>query len=122
MIRQQEPKFEDKSLDELIRRCREGSKHYLAGRSHDETYCLELFHRALVHQDQEAWQAIYTQTQSLITDWVWHHSKFRHTREEAGFFVHAAFAGFWRTLSKPETAARFNHLGQLLGYLKGCRP
>jgi DNA-directed RNA polymerase specialized sigma24 family protein len=120
MARQQEPKFEDVSLGELIRRCREESKHYLAGRPHDETYCLDLFHRALFEQDQGAWQAIYTQYQTLITDWVWHHSKFPHTGEEAGFFVNAAFAGFWRTVSKPEMAAKFNHLGQLLGYLKRC--
>lgn len=120
MGQQHDIKFEDLNLGELIRRCQVESKHYLAGHPYDETYSLELFHRALFKQDQEAWQSIYAQYQILVTDWIWRHSKFRRTSEEPGFFVNAAFISFWHSTSKPELALKFNHLGQFLRYLKCC--
>jgi hypothetical protein len=52
------------AYDELARRCRQESERYLAGRSHDETYCFELFRRAIFDHDQAAWQAIYAQYQT----------------------------------------------------------
>ena len=106
--------------DELARRCRQESKHYLAGRSHNETYCFELFRRAIFDRDQAAWQAVYTQYQALVAAWVRQHSKFQPIDEEPAFFVNAAFAGFWRRVSKPEITLHFNNLGQLLQYLKQC--
>jgi RNA polymerase sigma factor (sigma-70 family) len=106
--------------DELARRCRQESERYLAGRSHDETYCFELFRRAIFDHDQMAWQAVYAQYQALVTHWVRQHSKFQPIDEEPAFFVNAAFAGFWRRVSKLETTLHFNNLGQLLQYLKYC--
>jgi hypothetical protein len=88
------------SVEELAQRCRQESEKYLAGQPHDETYCFELFRRAIFNRDQAAWQAIYAQYQTLITSWVWRHSKFQSTNEEAASFVNAAFIRFWRTVSK----------------------
>jgi hypothetical protein len=71
----------------------------------------ELFRRAILNRDQAAWQAIHAQYQTLITSWVWRHSKFQSTNEEAASFVNAAFIRFWRTVSK-------KGMGQFLATLK----
>jgi hypothetical protein len=108
------------SVDLLAQHCQQETEKYLAGHSHDETYCLELFRRATLDDNQEAWRAIYAQYQNLVADWIWQYSKFRRTDEEITVFVNAAFMRFWRTISKQSKEFQFDNLGQLLGYLKRC--
>lgn len=111
---------DDLNVDDLAARCRQESKQYLTGNTHDESYCLELFHRAIYHQSQPAWRAIYAQFQHLVADWVRQHSRFQHIEEDLTVLVNTAFARFWRTTSKQSRRFRFNRLGQLLQYLKSC--
>jgi hypothetical protein len=109
------------SIDELIQRCQQETNKYLAGHPHDETYCLELFRRAILNDNQQAWQAIYTQYQSLVADWIWQHSKSQSINEDVTVLINAAFMRFWRTVSKKNNGSfQFNSLGQLLGYFKKC--
>jgi hypothetical protein len=108
------------SVEELSRRCRQESESYLAGRPHDESYCLELFRRAVFQHDQVAWQAIYAQYQSLILYWVQRHSQLQNAGEEPTFFVNAAFVRFWYITSKKEMGPKLDSMGKLLHYLKCC--
>jgi len=66
------------SIGDLTWRCRQESAQYLAGNAHNETYCLELFRRAIVDQDQAAWPALYTHYEPLVAEWARHHPKFQH--------------------------------------------
>lgn len=108
------------SVNELALRCQQEREKFLAGSACDETYSLELFHRALFDHDQAAWQAIYAEYQPMVTQWVRRCSRFQHTNEEAAFFVNAAFTRFWRAVSGWERRSQFDSLPKLLGYLKCC--
>ena len=108
------------NIEDLARRCRQESKHFLNNQPYDEHYCLELFRQALLEHSQAAWHAIYAQYEKLVIGWVRQHPKFHSTAEEARFFANAAFTRFWRALSDPDKLIRLEHLSQLLRYLKSC--
>jgi RNA polymerase sigma factor (sigma-70 family) len=108
------------SVDELALRCQQEHEKFLAGSACDETYSLELFHRALFDHDQAAWQAIYAEYHPMVTQWVRRYSRFQYTNEETAFFVNAAFTRFWRAVSRREMRSQFDSLPRLLGYLKCC--
>jgi hypothetical protein len=57
---------------ELARRCAEEMVCYRRGRPYDPRHCYELFRRALVGRDEEAWAALYSQYQRLMRRWVAH--------------------------------------------------
>lgn len=108
------------TVSQLAECCQaEGKKYQQTGQS-NEVYCLELFRRALVEQNQMAWHAIYVQYQALVAAWVHGYSRFSETGEEVDFFVNEAFARFWQYRTKPAKTDKFDTLGQYLRYLKLC--
>lgn len=107
------------SLSGLAHRCAEESARFFQQRPHDPRYCYELFRRAVVEDDQGAWECIYTQFRSLVTSWVTRHPAFSASEEEAQFFVNRAFEKMWSALT-PEKFARFPDLSSLLKYLQLC--
>jgi hypothetical protein len=108
------------TISQLAERCQAESRRYQQSEQSDQRYCFELFRRALVEQNEPAWQAIHTQYQPLVAAWVRYYSRFPDTGEEADFFVNDAFARLWRSGSKPETAAKLDGLGKCLKFLKAC--
>ncbi len=107
-------------IEKLAARCRQETSGYLTGRGWTEEFCLELFRRAVMNNDQSAWQAIYLQYRRLVADWVRQHRSFVQTNEEADFFVNAAFMRFWQGLSQQNSGPRLDGFAGFLQYLKSC--
>jgi len=97
---------------ELARSCREETDRYLRGEPFRESFCFELFRRAIVERDDAAWAGIHAQYAGLARIWL----KARMDEDEG---VNAAFERFWRALD-PAKFARFGSLAAVLNYLKMC--
>lgn len=106
-------------IHRLAGRCAQESEHFFRGRPSDQRYSYELFRRALVESDQEAWHYIYQLYSPLVDGWVRRSNAFASTGESSEYFVAAAFAKFWRAVA-PERFDAFPTLGSLLHYLQLC--
>ena len=107
------------TLTELADHCAQETEGFFQGQSYDPQYCFELFRRAILEQDQLAWEAIHVQYQSLVAGWVNKHRGFETSGEEAQYFVNRAFEKIWVAMT-PDRFRRFSDLKALLGYLKMC--
>src|SRR5690242_10117840 len=79
----------------------------------------ELFRRAIVERDDEAWADIYTHYRLLLISWARHASA--HVPNVAPYedIAGRALTRAWTALS-PEQFAQFPSLATLLGYLRAC--
>ena len=109
----------DLDLGEVIRRCAQETDRFFRRERVDPRYCFELFRRALVLQDQGAWDAIYTQYAPLVLNWVEQHPSFPSLSEEPEYFVNWAFTKMWSAIT-PERFQEFAELKAILRYLKMC--
>jgi hypothetical protein len=107
------------TLAELVEQCSKETDRFFRSQNYDPGYCFELFRRAIVDQDQLAWEAIITQYHSLVGKWVIQHPGFETSGEEAQYFVNRSFEKIWVALIS-EKFQGFNELGFLLRYLKMC--
>jgi len=107
------------AVDELAQRCRQETNNYFKHQNHDDSYCFELFRRAIQEQEKYAWNLICIQYQPLVTGWVSQHSGYESTGEEVEYFVNGALGKIAGTLT-PEKFHSFSDLGYLLRYLKMC--
>lgn len=82
-----------------------------------ETY--ELFRRAIVDRDSDAWGAIHQQFRSLLASWAWRYGGRTFSPEECTDIADQAFARAWSALT-PERFGDFQSLARLLGYLRAC--
>jgi DNA-directed RNA polymerase specialized sigma24 family protein len=85
----------------------------------EEQEGFELFRRAIVLRDSEAWSAIYTRYRPLMIVWVRRCDSYAHSNESADDIADQAFARAWAALT-PERFAEFPSLARLLGYLRAC--
>lgn len=106
-------------MEYLREACARESKLYYENRAHNPLYCYELFRRAIVLRNEEAWRQIYSQYQPQVACWVRAHRAYPHCNEQVEYFVNAAFAKFWQAIT-PEKFARFDALDGLLRYLQMC--
>jgi DNA-directed RNA polymerase specialized sigma24 family protein len=106
-------------IHRLAGHCAQQSEHFFRGRPSDQRFSYELFRRALVDGDQQAWNYVYQLYSPLVDGWVRRSTAFNSTGESSEYFVAAAFTKFWRAVS-PERFASFPTLGSLLHYLQLC--
>jgi DNA-directed RNA polymerase specialized sigma24 family protein len=108
------------ALGELARYCAEEGAKFLAGRSSNDTYAMELFRRALVERDDDAWTYLYQQFSNQVFTWIANHpgSHALNTEDRSGL-VNVAFIRFWRAIL-PERWVRYSSLASVLTYLKCC--
>lgn len=85
----------------------------------DEQEGYELFRRAIVERDSDAWSAIYTRYRPLLVAWVRRADSFAHSNEPAEDIADQAFTRAWAALT-PVRFAEFPSLARLLGYLRAC--
>jgi hypothetical protein len=109
----------DLPLVELARRCREETLRFLRGDVRDDTYCFEIFKRAVVQRDDDAWSAIMEQYRGIVLAYVSQHTSARLFREPDDYWINRAFQRFWSAVS-PDRFDRFPDLPALLKYLKLC--
>jgi DNA-directed RNA polymerase specialized sigma24 family protein len=79
----------------------------------------ELFRRAIVEQDEDAWAEIHTRYRSLMVAWAHHSSAATQVGEHYDDLADQAFARAWAALS-PARFAQFPTLSRLLAYLRTC--
>lgn len=107
------------NLRMLIWHCAAESERFYRGEAHDTRYSFELFRRALVERDDEAWTYIYRHYSSLVERWVCRTSAFHLSGESSDYFVTGAFIKFWQAVT-PERFDSFDNLARLLQYLRLC--
>jgi len=111
------------NLADLAKRCGQETDLYFTRQDSDSRYCFELFRRAILDKDMDAWRMIITQYQSLVARWVdkWFskHPDFSSTHDEAQDFIAQAFERFWVSFT-PAKLEKSQSLAAILRYLQMC--
>ena len=107
------------SFAELAHRCREETLRFMRAEPRDDSYCLELFERAIVRREDEAWASIVAQYRGIVLNYVAQHSIAATLSEPDDYWVNRAFQRFWSAVG-PTRFAQFPDLAALLKYLKLC--
>lgn len=98
----------------------DGCKERKPNNSH-ESYCFEMFRRAIVEKSEHCWALIYQQYERLVCEWIFEIVSDTQMlgAETPGSLVAKTFTNFWRAFdhSKLEKAAAF---APILSYLKSC--
>ena len=109
------------SINDLARNCAEETNKFLRQSTSNDRYCLELFRRAIVRRNDDAWASIYQQYAPLVLTWVnQHQSAAAMLGQDGGApLVNAVFAKFAQALT-PAKMGNFDSLAAVLKYLKMC--
>ncbi len=109
------------SINNLARCCSEETNKFLKQSASNDRFCLEMFRRAIVKRDDDAWACIYQQYAPLVLTWVTQHQSATPLlgQDGSGPLVNAAFAKFSQALT-PVKMANFDSLAAILKYLKMC--
>lgn len=109
------------TVKDLARNCAEETSKFLRQSASNDRYCLELFRRAIVRRDEDAWAYIYQQYAPLVLTWVNQHQSVTSLFGPDGGapLVNAAFAKFAQALT-PIKMDNFDALAAVLKYLKMC--
>jgi len=108
------------SLTDLKKNCEQETAQFLSTWVDDTWHCYELFRRAIVEKDNDAWDAVLSQYHHVVERWVERHPKFNHFTENTDFFVNRAFTKFWQRNLSPQEFSKFPNVKSLLGYIKTC--
>jgi len=107
------------SVVELARRCREETLRFLRGEDRDDAFCFEIFQRAVVTRDDDAWEAIVAQYRGIVLAYVSQHTAAALLHESDDYWINRAFQRFWGAVGA-DRFSRFPDLPALLKYLKLC--
>jgi len=102
------------TVDELAARCREESGWSGRKPAGGFSSCWELFRRAVVEDDQPAWQALYAQYRRLVGRWG------AGAELELDDLVNETFARFWQGVRDQDFTSRFPTMKAAMGFLKRC--
>lgn len=107
-------------VSSLAKRCAAETGKFLQRIAGDTQYCYELFRRALVLQNQDAYDAIFKTYMHFVAPRIRKklHSPF--SDQDVEECVNLAFANCFRRLAMPEVFANFPTLEQVIGYLLCC--
>lgn len=107
------------SVDALAQRCAEETDKFNHRQPSDAQFCFELLRRALGEASSEAFTRVYQIYERQVLAWVYSHSRFGQTGEDAEFFAGTALRTFYFALRGPKFD-KFPSLPQVLAYLKLC--
>src|SRR6266480_7254269 len=112
---------ENLSVNDLARCCSEETNKFLKQSASNDRYCLELFRRAIIKRDEDAWACIYQQYAPLVLTWITQHQSATPLLGLDGCapLVNASFAKFSQALT-PAKMGNFDSLAAVLKYLKMC--
>src|SRR5947209_9707974 len=115
------PTIERLSVNDLARCCSEETNKFLKQSASNDRYCLELFRRAIIKRDDDAWASIYQQYAPLVLTWITQHQSATPLLGQDGSapLVNAAFAKLSQALT-PAKMENFDSLAAVLNYLKMC--
>lgn len=111
---------QDMSLSELANRCASEISRYSHKEAYDDTYCLEIFRRALLLHDASAWELLQERFGPTVSSWVRRYpsreAAYRHDTEEN--YVALAFSRFW--VASVNNQLEFHSLAAALRFLHSC--
>lgn len=108
-------------ISSLAHLCRQATDRYFRQEAYDDSYCLELFRRAIAEESETAWAVVLNQYENLVRAWVQRHHAFPQADEDPDYFVNRAFDSFWSAFNRnPSKLQKFQNLKSLLQYLKLC--
>ena len=106
------------SLSALADRCMSEIDKYRRKEPHTDQYCLEIFHRAMVKHDPEAWELLQQRFGPTVKAWIRNHPHrdiaCHHESEEN--YVAYTFARLWQASMRNNL--EFDSLAAALSYLK----
>lgn len=109
------------SLSALEEHCTSEINHYRRKEPTNDQYCLEIFHRAIVRHDEQAWELLYRHFYSLMLGWLRRHNKHdvaqRYDSDEN--YVAKAYDRFWQATTRNQSL-EFDSLAAALSYLQAC--
>lgn len=109
------------NISSLAHLCRQATDQYFHQQPYDDSYCLEIFRRAIELKDETAWNVVVTQYENLVMAWVQRHHSYAIADENMEYFINRTFDSFWSTFSRnPGKFSGFSNLKSLLQYLKLC--
>jgi len=104
---------------DLAQKCAQETQSYLQQQRHETGYCFELFRRAVVQRDDDAWHALYAQYRPQVERWVYRHPDFALLDDEAQDYTNQAFARFSKSFTH-EKFSQSKSLAGVLSYLQAC--
>ncbi len=107
------------SLDDLAQRCVKETENFSRRQASDPQYCFEMLRRALANELSEAFTRVYQIYERQVLIWVYAHSRFAQTGEDADYFASQAWSTFYFALRGPKFVG-FSSLPHVLSYLKMC--
>src|SRR6266542_4722435 len=109
----------DMPLADVVGACREETGKFLRRAESDDSFCFELFRRAISERSQAAWDAVVTHYRGIVLAWVRQHSASSAVREDDSYWVNRTFERFWTAVGA-DRFTLFNGLQALLKYFKMC--
>ena len=108
------------SLTALADRCMREIEKYRHKELYDDQYCLEVFHRAMVKHDPDAWELLQKRFSPTVRAWMRNHPQrdvaCRHQPEED--YVGETFVRVWQASTR--NILEFDSMASALRYLKLC--
>lgn len=109
------------SNTQLAEQCLQEMRHYRESQEHNDSYCLELFHRAIIARDEDAWEVLQTSFTPLMHGWLRRHPK-REVAcrlDSAENYIAIAFVRFWQATVHNQRV-EFHSLAGAMRYLQAC--
>lgn len=113
------PDYSRLPLEDLAKRCTEQTELFHRREPNDTCYCYELWRRALVDRQEQAFDSVYVIYEDQVRRWVYSHTWFYQVDESIDHFVSAAFTSLYFAL-QGDKFAQFDSVPQVLAYLKRC--
>ena len=107
------------TVAQLAEACQEQATRFLAHEPSNDEFGLELLHRAIVHKDDLAWDALVAQYRGLVVASIRRHPLAHLLSDEEDDLAFHAFERFWRAIDA-ERLGYFPNLAAVLRYLKMC--
>lgn len=114
-----ENELQNMPVGDLAQRCAQETQSYFNKKSNDSRYCLELFRRAIIRRDEDAWGAIYVQYQPQVERWVYRHTSFPLINQDAQDVTMQALERFLKYFTA-EKLGEAKSLPAILNYLQMC--
>ena len=110
----------NRSLTDLVKLCTSEMGKYRRKEASDDQYCLEIFRRAIILCDNEAWAVLQRQFGEHVRIWLSRHpyreAALRHDEQQS--YIDDTFRRFWQAVSEQQLI--FQTLGSALSYLHLC--
>ena len=109
------------SLAELTSRCLSEIQKYRQREPHNDQCCLEIFRRAMLQDDHDAWTVLTERFHGIVLSWVRRHPQREAARgiDSEENYIALTFARFWMVTVRNKNL-EFNTLGGALVFLRSC--